>query len=54
MPLVNRTRITTSIKNDLYKDFIEIHESTKIDKSKLLDIAIELLKKEYEKKKVGF
>lgn len=53
MPLVTRTRLNTSIRNDLYPTFDEIHKKTKIDKTKLIDLAIELLIKEYEKKNIG-
>lgn len=51
MPLVTRTRLNTSIRNDLYPAFEEIHKELKIDKTKLIDIAIELLIEEYKTKK---
>lgn len=48
--LVNRTRFTTSIKNELYQSLGRLSASTRIPKSKLMDEAIEDLMKKYEKK----
>lgn len=48
--LVNRTRITTSIKNELITEFDELAKKTRIPKSRLFDEAIEDLLKKYEKK----
>lgn len=41
--LVNRTRFSNSLRNDLMKQFEDLHKVTDIPKSKLLDQAIELL-----------
>ena len=48
--LVNRTRFTTSIANELYRDLNELTKKTRIPKSRLMDEAIEDLLKKYEKK----
>ena len=48
--LVNRTRFTTSIKNDLYDALNQLTTNTRIPKSRLMDEAIEDLLKKYEKK----
>lgn len=48
--LVNRTRFTTSIKNELYASLDRLTAETRIPKSKLMDEAIEDLLKKYEKK----
>lgn len=45
--LVNRTRVSTSIDTKLVERLEEIHQSTKIPKSKLYDVAIEMLSKKY-------
>ena len=47
--LVNRTRCTSSLKNEL-KDFDILAQKTRIPKSRLLDEAIEDLLKKYEKR----
>ena len=47
--LVNRTRFTSSLKNELMKDFNRLAEETRIPKSRLIDEAIEDLLKKYEK-----
>ena len=47
--LVNRTRVTTSIKNELAVDLNKLAEKTRIPKSRLFDEAIEDLLKKYEK-----
>lgn len=41
--LVNRTRFSNSLRNDLMAQFEILHKETDIPKSKLLDQAIELL-----------
>ena len=48
--LVNRTRFTSSLKNELMKDFDIRAQQTRIPKSRLLDEAIEDLLKKYEKR----
>ncbi|MCF2595971.1 ribbon-helix-helix domain-containing protein [Pseudoflavonifractor phocaeensis] len=48
--LVNRTRFTSSLKNELMKDFNRLAEETRIPKSRLIDEAIEDLLKKYEKR----
>ena len=48
--LVNRTRFTSSLKNDLIKRFNHLADETRIPKSRLMDEAIEDLLKKYEKK----
>ena len=48
--LVNRTRFTTSIKNELYDALNQLTADTRIPKSRLMDEAIEDLLKKYEKK----
>lgn len=46
MTLVNRVRIGSSLDKKLWEAFNKLSETTRIDKSKLLDEAIEdLLKK---------
>ena len=48
--LVNRTRFTSSLKNELMRDFNRLAEETRIPKSRLMDEAIEDLLKKYEKR----
>ena len=48
--LGNRTRCTSSLKNELMKDFDILAQKTRIPKSRLLDEAIEDLLKKYEKR----
>ena len=48
--LVNRTRFTSSLKNELMAAFTELSKQTRIPKSRLLDEAIEDLLKKYEQK----
>ena len=48
--LVNRTRFTSSLKNELLAGFNELAAETRIPKSRLIDEAIEDLLKKYEKK----
>ena len=45
--LLNRTRFTSSLKNELMKDFDILAQKTRIPKSRLLDEAIEDLLKKY-------
>ena len=48
--LVNRTRFTSSLANELVEPWNELSKTTRIPKSRLLDEAIEDLLKKYEKK----
>ena len=48
--LVNRTRFTSSLKNELMQEFDRLAQETRIPKSRLIDEAIEDLLKKYEKK----
>ena len=48
--LVNRTRFTSSLKNELMEGFNQLAEETRIPKSRLMDEAIEDLLKKHEKK----
>ena len=48
--LVNRTRFTSSLKNELLEQFDELAKRTRIPKSRLFDEAIEDLLKKYEEK----
>lgn len=48
--LVNRTAISNSLRNDIAEKFGELHEKTRVPKSKLLDEAVELLLKKYKGK----
>ena len=50
--LVNRTRFTSSLKNELMKEFNHLADKTRVPKSRLLDEAIEDLLKKYEKRTV--
>ena len=48
--LVNRTMFTSSLKNELMKEFDRLAEETRIPKSRLMDEAVEDLLKKYEKR----
>ena len=48
--LVNRTRFTSSLKNELIVKFDELVKETRIPNSRLLDEAVEDLFKKYEEK----
>lgn len=48
--LVNRTRFTSSLKNELVKELDLLAQKTRIPKSRLLDEAVEDLLKKYEKR----
>ena len=48
--LVNRTRLISSIDNQLVDPFNELSKKTRIPKSRLIDEAIEDLLKKYEKR----
>ena len=48
--LVNRTRFTSSLKNELMQDFNELSGKTRINKSRLLDEAVEDLLKKYKRR----
>jgi len=50
--LVNRTRFTSSLRNELMKNFDKLAQQTRIPKSRLLDEAVEDLLKKYEKRMV--
>lgn len=50
--LVNRTRFTSSLKNELLEQFNQLAKETRIPKSRLFDEAIEDLLKKYESKGV--
>jgi len=43
MALKNRTRVTTTIKNELVSKLDTLNDKTRIPKSKLFDEALELL-----------
>ena len=45
--LVNRTRFTSSLKNELMRGFDELAKQTRIPKSRLLDEAVEDLLAKY-------
>ncbi len=47
--LVNRTRFSNALRNDLLKGLNELNAETKIPKSLLLDEAIELLLEKYNR-----
>lgn len=49
--LKNRTRIGVSIDNNLLKQLDELRFKTRIDRSKLIDEAIELLLEKHNNKK---
>ena len=48
--LVNRTRFTSSLKNELMAGFNELAAETRIPKSRLIDEAIEYFLKKKKKK----
>ena len=48
--LVNRTRFTSSLKNELLDQFDQLAKETRIPKSRLFDEAIEDLLKKYAAK----
>ena len=48
--LVNRTRFTSSLKNELMAEFDRLAQETRIPKSRLMDEAVEDLLKKYEKR----
>ena len=47
---VNRTRLTSSLANELVKPLDELSKKTRIPKTRLLDEAVEDLLKKYEKR----
>ncbi len=47
--LKNRIRVSTSVDKNLYNVFEDIAKETQIPKSKLYDMALELLAKKYNK-----
>jgi len=50
MALKNRTKVTTTIKNELIDKLNRLNEETRIPKSKLFDEALELLFEEHKDK----
>lgn len=48
--LVNRTKLISSLDNQLVEPFNELSKKTRVPKSRLLDEAIEDLLKKYEKR----
>jgi len=48
--LVNRTKLISSLDNQLVEPFNELSRKTRVPKSRLLDEAIEDLLKKYEKR----
>ena len=48
--LVNRTRFTSSLKNELMQDFNELSAKTRINKSRFLVEAVEDLLKKYKRR----
>lgn len=53
MAVVNRKRICTSISFDHYEDLIKVCEDNKQKQSAVLEIALDLLKKEMENKNLS-
>ena len=47
---VNRTRLSSSLANELVKPLDELSKKTRIPKTRLLDEAVEDLLKKYEKR----
>lgn len=45
--LKNRTQFTSTLKNELYIDLKELSDKTSIPISKILDMAVENILKEY-------
>jgi len=50
MTLKNRTKVTTTIKNELVDKLDKLNDKTRIPKSKLFDEALELLFDEHKEK----
>jgi len=50
MALKNRTKVTTTIKNELVEKLDALNDKTRIPKSKLFDEALELLFEEHDDK----
>jgi len=48
MTLKNRTKVTTTIKNELIDKLDKLNKETRIPKSKLYDEALELLFKKHQ------
>jgi predicted DNA-binding protein len=46
--LKNRRAFSNSLSNELYQSFEQLHQATRIPKSKLLDEAISLLIEKYK------
>ena len=47
--LVNRTKLISSLANELVEPFNELSKKTRVPKTRLLDEAVEDLLKKYEK-----
>ena len=50
MALKNRTKVTTTIKNELVAKLDTLNDKTRIPKSKLFDEALELLFEEHKER----
>lgn len=48
--LVNRTKLISSLANELVEPFNELSRKTRVPKTRLLDEAVEDLLKKYEKR----
>lgn len=53
MALVHRKRINSTLTSDNFDFIVNLSNKTKLNQSKFYDLAIELLKKELEKKSLG-
>ena len=51
--LVNRTRFTSSLKNELFTELDRLSAETRIPKSRLLDMAVEDLLAKFEAQRKG-
>lgn len=49
MQLKNRTKISTTLLNDLYEKISQLSEETRIPQSRLFDEAVELLLEKHNK-----
>lgn len=49
MQLKNRTKISTTLLNDLYEKISQLSEETRIPQSRLFDEAVELLLEKHKK-----
>ncbi len=53
MALVHRKRINSTLTSDNFDFIVNLSNKTKLNQSKFYDLAIELLKKELEKKSLS-